>query len=247
MDESARILPQEREPRGFTLIELLVVITIIGVLVSILLSVFNVVGQKSRETATLSNMRQFGVAALLYAGDNNYKLPNRAVAQPGQAAPDKWPTLFRPYIQDLRAYTSPIPPVNGKSYNNVTDPTKLLSNSANYTSYIINGYNDLGAFTDPSIYPQLNNIPLPSQTLLFGIPYPQMNQFYMDFVEGGGNNNEVLNRNAFGGTSVWVFSDGSSRILKYNASDNMKLPPKTSDYYTDWLWLINKGDADIIQ
>ena len=231
---------------GFTLIELLAVITIIGILAALLMPLLGIMGQRAHETTTLSNMRQFGVACLLYASDNNYRLPNRVEAQPGQTTQDKWPILFKSYIQDLRCYTSPIPNANGKSYA-CSDPTKLLSNSANYSSYIMNGYNDLGAFTAPTVYPQLNNIPTPTQTILFGIPYPQMNQFYMDFVEGGGNNNEVLNRNAFQGTSVYVFSDGSSRILKYNASDNMKLPPKSSDYYTDWLWLINKSDATIIQ
>jgi hypothetical protein len=153
---------------------------------------------------------------------------------------------FPPIYWRFRAYTAPIPDVNGKTYQ-VTDPTLLLSNSANYTSYIINGYNDLGAFTNTSIYPQLSNIPYPSQTILFGIPYPQMNQFYMDFVEGAGNNNEVLNRTAFQSTSVYVFTDGSSRILTYNSTDNMKAAPKSSNYYTDWLWLINKSDVDIIQ
>ena len=141
---------------------------------------------------------------------------------------------------------SPIPPHNNITYQ-VTNPSLLTSNSTNYTSYIANGYNDLGAFTNPSIYPRLNTIALPSQTIMFGIPYPQQGQFYMDFVENGGNNNNVLSRNAFNGTSVWVFTDGSSRVLQYNAADNMAAAPKSSGYYTDWLWLINKADASIIQ
>ncbi len=232
--------------RAFTLIELLVVIAIVAILASILLSVYPGMIRKSHQVTTLSNMRQIGVTCLLYAADHNYMLPNRAAAQPGQAQPDKWPKLFQPYLQDTRVYVSPIPDVNGKSYK-VTDPTLLVSNDANYTSYISNGYNDLGALTDSSVYPHLNNISKPDQTILFGIPYPQMNQFYMDFSEGAGNNNQVLNRSAFTDSSIYVFSDGSSRLLKYHAGDDMKSPPKTSDYYTDWLWLVDKTDTSIIQ
>ena len=245
MNRSGWKTPVTRRTRAFTLIELLVVITVIGVLAALLLPVLGSVTKKSHETVTLSNMRQFGMAALLYANDNNNRLPNRAVAQGGQTV-NKWPTLFHQYIPDLRAYTSPIPAFNGKSYA-VTNPTLLLSNDINYTSYIINGYNDLGAFTDSTIYPQLSSIPQPSQTILFGIPYPLANNYYMDFVEGGGNNNDVLNRGAFGATSVWVFTDGSSRVLNYNSKENMKAAPVSSGDYTDWLWLINKADASIIQ
>jgi prepilin-type N-terminal cleavage/methylation domain-containing protein len=242
MNELVPAPARKRGSIGFTLVELLVVIAIIAVLAGLLLPVFGMVGQRSRETVTLSNMRQFGMAALLYASDNNFRLPCRVTGN-GQ---NKWPTLLNTYIQDLRAYTSPIPNVNGKSYT-VTNPSLLLSNTANYTSYIINGYNDLGAFNNSSVSPQLNNISTPSQVILFGIPYPQMNQFYMDFVEGNGNNNDVVNRGAFQGTSVWVFCDGSSRMLTYVSTDNMTQPPKSAGYYTDWLWLINKSDTNIIQ
>jgi prepilin-type N-terminal cleavage/methylation domain-containing protein len=239
---------QRRQPRaGFTLIELLVVISIIAVLAALLLPVYSSIFKKSNETITLSNMRQLGVACLLYVGDHNFQLPNRAQAQPGEDQPDKWPKLFQPYVQDLRVYTSPIPDVNGKSYK-VTNQTDLLSNSANNTSYICNGYNDLGALTDATIFPRVNVIDHPSQTILFGIPYPKAFQFYMDFSEGGGNNNEVLNRAAFtGSTSVYVMSDGSAHTLQYNPSDDMKSAPKSAGYYTDWLWLIDKSQTGIIQ
>jgi prepilin-type N-terminal cleavage/methylation domain-containing protein len=240
--------PGQRQPRrrgGFTLIELLVVITIIAVLSSILLSEFGVIGQRSRETVTLSNMRQFGIAGLLYANDNNNRLPSRSIG-PGAV---KWPALLNTYIPDLRAYTSPIPDVDGKSYQ-VTNPTLLLSSTANYTSYIINGYNDINQanpLTSASVPPTITNISTPSNVILFGIPYPQMNQFYMDFAEGTGNNNDVVNRGAFQGTSVWVFCDGSARMLTYRSTDNMKAAPTSSGYYTDWLWLVNKANASVIQ
>ncbi len=234
---------------AFTLIELLVVIAIVAVLAAILLPVLSKAKQQGNVVATLSNMKQMGAAMLLYAGDNNFLLPNRVqnASNPG-ATPDKWPTALKPYIQDTRVYSSPIPDAQGKSYK-VTDPTQYFNNSANYTSYIYNGMNDIGAFTDPTVAPRLNVISIPSETILLGIPYPQKLQFYMDFVEGGGNNNDILNKAAFPNGSVYVFCDGSSRILVNNQDSTtyQKQRPPNSGTYTDWLWLMDKTNTGVIQ
>jgi prepilin-type N-terminal cleavage/methylation domain-containing protein/prepilin-type processing-associated H-X9-DG protein len=56
--------------RGFTLIELLVVIAVIAVLAAILFPVFAKAREKARQTQCLNNLKQIGVAALLYADDN---------------------------------------------------------------------------------------------------------------------------------------------------------------------------------
>ncbi len=61
--------------KGFTLIELLVVIAIIAILASILFPVFNNAMEKARQTQCLSNMKQLGLAFMMYTQDNNQCLP----------------------------------------------------------------------------------------------------------------------------------------------------------------------------
>jgi prepilin-type N-terminal cleavage/methylation domain-containing protein/prepilin-type processing-associated H-X9-DG protein len=90
---------------GFTLIELLVVIALIAILAAILFPVFAQAREKARQTACLSNLKQIGAAAQMYAQDYEERLPGTELGQ--DEGEYFWIEMLAPYTKNQDIFNCP--------------------------------------------------------------------------------------------------------------------------------------------
>ena len=212
-------MPKNCGPRGFTLIELLVVVTILGLLAGLAIPAVGSALKRAKLAKSLLNLRQVGFAMQLYAGDNNACYPSRVKG--GRSG--KWPALIYEYLNNPGSY---LDPVDAATYK-ISESDILTGTGSNKSSYLMNGFNDLGAFTNADISVSSLRITSPSNTILLGKKYVSKGDYYMDVDEGAGNHIEVLDWVTYGDKANFFFVDGSAKTLKKN------------DYQAE-LWLVDK-------
>ncbi|MDX1934012.1 MAG: prepilin-type N-terminal cleavage/methylation domain-containing protein [Capsulimonadales bacterium] len=135
--------------RAFTLIELLVVIAIIAILAAILFPVFAQARKAARTTSTLSNLKQIGLASLMYAQDYDDGVVLTDQAPTSTVAPPTWATLLRPYIKSDGLCWDPARPVRPTETYGGYHPDLLTTfaiNDAGTAGYFQGSWQNWGAY-----------------------------------------------------------------------------------------------------
>lgn len=149
---------------GFTLIELLVVIAIIAILASLLLPALARAKAKASSVQCLSQMRQVGIATLLYVDENEGYLPrsSHSAMAYGQLP---WGYALVPYVLG-KAFTRP-----DSRWTNLFNTLYRCPQDKRQTldwSYGKNVYPELSAEeTGGPTWPRLGLIPRPTATVLY--------------------------------------------------------------------------------
>ena len=219
---------------GFTLIELLVVIAIIAILAAMLLPALGRAKETAKRIACLNNLSQLSLAAHMYVDDNQGAYPSR---YNGGTVSSRWPDKFYDnYGKNLKLLLCPSETTNTPATGG---DTTVADNTPR--SYLINGWNDYyadqyGARDWPTLQGDManlgssmkeNTIIHPSDTVILGEKNSSADDYYMDLIEGSGNDfSGVLEESRHDsrgpgtdtGGSNYAFSDGSARYMKVHTA-----------------------------
>lgn len=188
------------------MVELLVTITIILVLAGVLAPIGKGMMTRSRTLKCAANLRQIGMATMLYAGDNNMTLP--VTTHQRTKGGKSWKLTLQPYVA-------------GGDTTPLTFKCHEDSNLKRGFTYLLNDF----LTPNPAGAPQLNysilaKIDRPEATLMFAEASPSFassDHFHFSQYHGGPIPFEVFEHDIavgeHGGKANYLFADGHVETL----------------------------------
>ena len=226
--KSSRCLSGARQlSMAFTLIELLVVIAIIGILASLLLPSLARAKEAGKRTACISNLRQIGLAEVLYRNDNDGAFASRDLQR-------GWLPAIEGAIRGDQVLLCPNDLETRKEHSG----EHAHEEDEIHRSYLMNGFDDFfikalpsdawerhAAGKTPGMMKE-GSVPEPSDTAGFGEKKGDSEAFYLELLKPENGYLEDLEQSRHprsalggnGGSANFVFLDGSVRTLKSGRS-----------------------------
>jgi prepilin-type N-terminal cleavage/methylation domain-containing protein len=130
---------QSSRSRGFTLIEVLVVVAIIALLIAILLPSLVRARAQARAAACGSNVRQFGVAANMFAVEHKGRIPRG-----GNVTTVNWTQLVVKMLGDRRSYRENVNLVPVEKFGVFQCPDRSNTHPGEFLDYVVNALDHRG-------------------------------------------------------------------------------------------------------
>jgi type II secretory pathway pseudopilin PulG len=221
------------EPRcnsAWTRLEVLAVLAALALLAAVVLPALAGGKPRSDVAVCAANLRQLGIAALMYSMEEDGLFPPRG-------GPSRWPQRFLRFYDRLDVLRCPGDVANPASFGS-TSPASTADWAPR--SYLLNGWNDALAQDNGNPFLVTNglpesSIPHPAQTILFGEKESFSGHFWMDLntfddyseleqarhgarrggPRGGGSNHAMVDGSvrlllfgqAFAPTNLWAVTD----------------------------------------
>lgn len=220
--------------KAFTLIELLVVIAIIAILAAILFPVFARARENARKAACMSNLKQIGLAVMMYTQDYDERYPMGDL-YPVLNSGGRWYDLLQPYAKSRQVFACP---TSGPVLANCSYGWNIAGTWHGTANGLANAGNGFGYIASTPYTPgnaiglSQSAVQQPSTTILISDPSSNgyggngvdaigyLTESYIPVLHGGQPFINVANTPVtdFSGGGNYLFADGHVKFLQANTA-----------------------------